>query len=315
MQDELLISVVIPLYNKVDTLVATVSSVLKQSYQNYEIIIVNDGSTDDSLLVLSSINDVRIRIYTITNSGVSSARNYAVKHSKGACVAFLDADDYWYPNHLNSLVKMIQAFPSSQWYATAYEIKHNKRLCLPMSSPLMNNGEAWVGEVADFFANSMQDCLAWTSAVCLRKVFFEELGGFDLILRNSEDTDLWIRAALSSPLIFTSKVSARYELSVGNHISQRDISDKTVMDFDKYEMQYPNNNSLKKYLDLNRYAVALEYKLLGQLQKAHEYSSFIRLNNLSQTQYLLLMCPSLILRGLMQIKVVFEHLSIRIRSN
>lgn len=315
MNNEIFISVIIPLYNKEASILSTIRSVLSQTMPNFEIIIVDDGSTDDSLSVAKSIDDIRLKIYTTKNLGVSHARNYGVAKASYAYVAFLDADDYWYPNHLAVLSQMITRFPTYRWFATAYDIQHTNRLCLPMSSPLMVNGEDWIGVVEDYFSNSLHDNLAWTSAVCMRKEFFDLLGGFDLTLRNNQDTDLWLRAALLSPLVFSTTLSARYIIAGDGHISKRDIMKKTVMDFDHYETYCDTIPSLKRYLDLNRYSVALKYKLAGERGLSAHYSEKIDLNNLSKRQRFILKSPRCLTQALMLLKQFLEVLNLRFRSN
>lgn len=108
-----LISVIIPLYNKQDSILRTVKSVLLQSYSNIEIIIIDDGSTDGSLNVVKSINDKRIRIITKDNGGVSSARNLGVKKSKGKWILFLDADDFLYPMAIEKLLNTAIKYKTS----------------------------------------------------------------------------------------------------------------------------------------------------------------------------------------------------------
>ena len=93
-------SIIIPLYNKENFIVKTINSALRQTFSNFEIIIINDGSTDESLNRLKIFNDRRIRIFDIPNSGVSVARNYGIKKSKSKMIALLDSDDIWEKNHL-----------------------------------------------------------------------------------------------------------------------------------------------------------------------------------------------------------------------
>lgn len=108
------ISVVIPLYNKAHTIVNTLNTVMSQTYQNFEVIIVNDGSTDDGVAVIEKhFKDSRIRIVNQKNAGVSVARNRGVDEAKGEYVAFLDADDEWHSDYLNTMVKLIYHYPQA----------------------------------------------------------------------------------------------------------------------------------------------------------------------------------------------------------
>lgn len=94
----MLVSIIIPLFNKESSIKDTIISVLNQSHENIEIIIINDGSTDNSLGIVSKFKDFRIKVFNQTNQGVSSARNLGIKHSNGEFISFLDADDYFKVN-------------------------------------------------------------------------------------------------------------------------------------------------------------------------------------------------------------------------
>ena len=232
-------SIIIPLYNKEKDIKNTLKSVFEQSFEDFEIIIVDDGSTDASGKIVAAIDDPRIQLYSKENEGVSKTRNYGVEKANTDHIVFLDADDYWYPNHLDNLNSLVINYTKENWYATAYEKKHHDKLIAPMSSPLLDKSSDWKGVVTDFFKNSLIDCLAWTSAVCMKKSFFKELNGFDTTITHGagEDTDLWLRAALKAPLIFSSNISARHNLDGSNRISNTPTLKRTYMDLDKYEQE------------------------------------------------------------------------------
>ena len=117
---EIRFSVVIPLYNKRRYVRDTLQSVLAQSYPRFEIIVVDDGSTDESVEIVKSINDNRIRVIEQRNSGVSVARNRGVWEAKERYVAFLDADDWWHPDYLQRMVRLIEECPKAGLYAARY---------------------------------------------------------------------------------------------------------------------------------------------------------------------------------------------------
>ena len=106
--------------------------------------------------------------------------NFGVSKAKTEYIAFLDADDYWYPNHLENINSLIEKFSNGEWFATAYDKRFHENFKSNMNSPILKKGDHWLGIVNDFFKNSLIDCLAWTSAVCMKKDFFESLDGFDL---------------------------------------------------------------------------------------------------------------------------------------
>ena len=114
-------SVVVTVYNKANFVKSTIQSILNQSFTDYEVVIVDDGSTDNSLEILKSIKDPRVTVYPTTNKGVSSARNHGIKQARGPYIALCDGDDIWLDNHLAELKALIKAYPDCGVYSTSYE--------------------------------------------------------------------------------------------------------------------------------------------------------------------------------------------------
>lgn len=309
-------SVVIPLYNKEKDIIATLNSLQQQLFQPFEIIIIDDGSTDNSANLVENYEDSRIRFFSKENEGVAPTRNFGVQKAHGKYIAFLDADDYWYPSHLEDLDDLISRFPEGKWFATAYEKRFNEKLTIPMESPILDKGEDWKGEVEEYASYCYADCIAWTSAVCFEKSFFEKLGGFDtsITMGAGEDTDLWLRAALSSPLIFTNKISATHNLEGSNRITLSPTLERKFWDMTQYDEAASANPSLKKYLDISRYSIALQYKMAGDLKTAGKYVEKINGNSLTGKQRFLLKSPNRLLKLLYGFKKKMEGLGWRTSS-
>ena len=308
-------SVVIPLFNKEKDIHKTLESLFSQSFSNFEVVIVNDGSTDNSEKVVKSISDPRIRFFNKKNEGVARTRNFGVEKATAKHIAFLDADDFWHTDHLENLNVLLKEFPEQSWYATAYEKKHHSKMITTMVSPIMEKKE-WRGIVKDYFKNSLIDPLAWTSAVCMKKVLFQDLNGFDSTITNGagEDTDLWIRAALTSPLVFSTRASARHNLDGSNRISHIPANKRVFFDPDKYETYSAENPYLKKYLDINRYSFAIQHKLAKETQSFKGYLNNIDLDNLNSKQRFLLKQPRSVLIVLIRIKAIFESFGKRLSA-
>jgi glycosyltransferase involved in cell wall biosynthesis len=290
-------SVVIPLYNKEQDIAYTLDAVLKQDFEDFEVVVVDDGSTDGSLKVVQQIVDKRLKIFSKQNQGVGPTRNFGIQKARGELIAFLDGDDLWLPHHLSDIYRLQKNYPEARWFCTAYTKRFNKKLNVALESPIMKN-DPWSGVVDDYFGACLVESISWTSAVCFKKAFLEELGGFDTSITHGagEDTDLWIRAALRSAPVFTTRISAIYNLEGSNRISFTPTRDRQFMDPDNYEAQARSNPQLKKYLDLNRFSYGLRQKMAGD--KA-AYNKFIRLldhKNLNQKQRLLLAAPRPVLR-------------------
>ena len=130
-----MISVVIPLYNKAHTIVNTLTTVMNQTYQDFEVVITNDGSTDNGVEVINKhFHDSRIRIVNQENAGVSAARNRGIDEAKGEWIAFLDADDEWLPTYLETIISSIARNPDNEIFITArysqnYETTVRHEIC------------------------------------------------------------------------------------------------------------------------------------------------------------------------------------------
>ena len=124
-------SIIIPLYNKANFIAKTLNSVLNQTYTDFEVVIVNDGSTDNSLEIVQIFDDKRIKLFTTKNQGVSATRNFGIKQSQGDYIAFLDADDIWEEKFLETINKLILSFPNEQVYASSLKIRTPKKIYLP----------------------------------------------------------------------------------------------------------------------------------------------------------------------------------------
>ncbi|GAF03417.1 glycosyltransferase family 2 protein [Saccharicrinis fermentans] len=306
-------SVVIPLYNKERNVADTINSVLEQSYTHFELIVVNDGSTDRGVDIVKAFQDRRIRLFETENHGVSSARNYGVEKANGEYIVFIDADDLWYSSHLSDLEFLISKFPEGKWFATAYEMLHNDRLTLPMRSPIMQRSHSWYGRINDFFKYSMEDCLVWTSAVCMRKDFFLQLGGFNVLYDTGQDVDLWIRAALSAEIYFTNKISACYMLTASNRLSLWPTKQKRHMDVDAFLAEEEDNISFKRYMNLIRFYYSIKFKIAGDMSTYLRLKAAIDTKQLTFFQKILLNIDGSILKLMKWIKKKWECLGIRIR--
>ena len=309
-------SIIIPLYNKEKDILETITSVLKQSYTNFEIIVVNDGSTDSSEEKITSVSDKRLKYFSKENEGVALTRNFGVKKATYEYIVFLDADDHWHGDHLENLNGLIEKFPEYQWYATAYEKKYSNREIHPMDSPVLKLGTNWQGIIPNYFEYSLIDSLGWTSAVCFKKDFFESLNGFDATITHGagEDTDLWIRAAIESPLVFSNKITATYNLIGSNRISKTPTLKRNFMKTEPFEAEANKDPFLKKYLDVNNYSFAIQHKLANDLKSCKEYRSKIDLANLTSKQRFLLKQPRWVLKLFLLGKFTTQLVGVRLTT-
>ncbi|TXD83340.1 glycosyltransferase family 2 protein [Subsaximicrobium wynnwilliamsii] len=285
-----LFSIVIPLYNKANEISQTLESVFKQTLKEFEIIIVNDGSTDNSLLEVQKFEDKRISIFTTENKGVSHARNFGIEKAKAPLIAFLDADDLWYPHHLENLKQLYQTYPNCGMYCKAYEKSYlGRHIVAAKFNGLESDFE---GIVPDYFENSLIDAIAWTSATAIPKIVFKTYGVFDTNLKSGQDTDLWMRVALNEPIAFSKNISAIHVLTgQEHHLSQSKHRVDRLKLLNKFKEAEKSSKSLKKYMDYNRFSMAIERKCQGDSSTFKQLKAEINLDNLNAKQRLLLKLP------------------------
>lgn len=206
-------SVIIPLYNKEKSIESTIQSVLDQSFQGFEIVVVNDGSTDNSIGVVEQMNVPNLRIIHQENQGVSAARNKGIKEGKNHWIAFLDGDDIWEKNHLEEMKNLIEKYPDKQFFATSFARSDGKEI------------KMWKPEVDDYvvpnyFTGMLRQHLVSTIVLVIHRSVFDMMKGFDPHLTIGEDLDLWGRIGKLLPLVKSNKVTALYRLDAENRTAK-----------------------------------------------------------------------------------------------
>lgn len=293
-------SVVIPLYNKAAYIENTIKSVLDQTFTDYEIIIINDGSTDESEAVVRRFNDERIQIYNQKNQGASVARNLGIEKAKYNYIAFLDADDLWMPDHLETLKSLVQTYPNAGIFASRYQLVFkNGGNFIPKFEDIPADSE---GIISDYFKTSLPYPVATSSSIAIPKYLFEEIGYFKPSISSGQDVDMWIRIALKYPVVLSNKVTASYLHYIENSLSKTSILDKKLKDFNDYKEQEESNPSLKKYLDVYRIEYALQYKIAGESKKSKELLQNILKDNISFKTKIIYLLPRHLLIFLLKLK-------------
>lgn len=199
----ILFSVVIPLYNKRCFIKRAVVSVLNQKYQHFELIVIDDGSTDGSVEQLSVLDDRRLQVISQINQGVGSARNNGMKRAKGQWIAFLDADDEWLPDHLITLIEIIRTYPSSGLISNrCIEIDAHSR-------PKIFETPLHLQQIDYFRCASKSVGFINSTSVAIKAEVTQTLGGF-LTHKRGEDLEYWARVALHYPVAISSRVTSFY---------------------------------------------------------------------------------------------------------
>lgn len=215
-----MISVVIPLYNKYASIARTIQSVLDQTFRQFEIIVVDDGSTDDSATVVESIKDNRIRLIRKGNGGVCSARNRGIEEAKYDYIALLDADDIWDKEYLAEQVRLMKNFPDAVMWGINYaEVDKDMNILWEQPTGL---AKGYCGYVDNYFSiKGRVSDLFCSSSVVIKKEIFGEVGLFDTRIRYAEDTDMWWRIIVSNRVVFYDKYMVYYQMDAENRAQKR----------------------------------------------------------------------------------------------
>ncbi len=278
-----MISVVVPLYNKENSIVRTVRSILEQSFPAYELIIVDDGSTDNSLNKVQQLDDKRINIITKENGGVSSARNLGIKNANFEYIAFIDGDDIWHKDHLSILWHAIQSndsadiagFATSFYKSDTSTFDHEK---FTHTEPeLINDYYDFVSQPITYFNSS---------TLLVKKSKISESGYYDENIVYGEDVEFWYRLFKTGSLVYINTVSVLYYIKAENRSTTHIVPLKKR--FHRFNF---NNASSSERQYFN--------KLLGLLFL--DYGMKFSVSNIWR---LLLLYPTQILGGLRYINIL-----------
>ncbi|MEM7133569.1 MAG: glycosyltransferase [Chloroflexota bacterium] len=222
-------SIITPLHNKEKHIRHTIESVLNQSFKDLELIVVNDASTDNSVSIVQSYKDDRVRIETIEHAGVSGARNIGIELAKYEWIAFLDADDWWSPDYLKVLSKAIANYPKQRFFATG-QILHTEQGTTKRFVNLSDSSQSI--ELLDYvchFAKFASPCQ--TSCACISKGLFEKVGMFTKGISKYEDIELWLRLGVEAPLVFVNSHLSHYRQTVSDSLSSKKWAPKEAKMF------------------------------------------------------------------------------------
>lgn len=261
-----MISVVIPLYNKEKQIAVTLQKVFEQTYQDFEVVIVDDGSTDNSVSEVNKFRDARVRLISQANAGVAIARNRGIENAKGKYIAFLDADDEWNSKYLEEQIHLINRYPQCDIFASNYIFKHfNGKYENTIIRGIPFNGEC--GVLSNYFqVASMSHPPLWTSAVVVSKKSILDIGGFPAGIKSGEDILTWARLSCKYKIAFSKKISATYNLGEGYDFKnqpprKQDKGDPVGKALKELYLQN-KSKGLKRYISLwhkMRASVAVRY--------------------------------------------------------
>jgi glycosyltransferase involved in cell wall biosynthesis len=253
------ISVIIPAYNAERTILETITSVQQQTFSDFELIVVDDGSTDRTLELLHSIKDERLKILSYQNGGVCVARNRGVAHANGEFIAFLDADDLWAPEKLELQLAALQQHPEAgvaySW--TSFMDEQGESFSFHPCKPVFFEGNVYAKLlVGDFIYNG--------SNTLIRKQAIESTGEFDSACAGCADWDYWLRLAARWAFVVVPKCQIFYRRSSGAMSSRVEkMKEDALIALEKAyrsapsELQYLKAQSL---ISLHKYCADLYLK-------------------------------------------------------
>ena len=204
-------SVIIPLYNKAPYVRKALETVCAQTYRDYEIIVINDGSTDNSAIIaeeyLNGVEGISYQILSQQNAGVSAARNNGVAQASGDYIAFLDADDWWESTYLERMVQLIKDYPEAGLYACNYVYYKPGKTHVALNIPT-----GYINYPKAYYESGAMPVTSITAI--MPRAVFDEMGGFPVGIKLGEDFLLWAKTAMLYPVAFCEDALAYYNNDV-----------------------------------------------------------------------------------------------------
>jgi glycosyltransferase involved in cell wall biosynthesis len=309
------ILVVIPVFNKAATLSRAIDSVLQQDHKNYKILVIDDGSSDGSAVVAKQFEPKGAIVITTTqNNGVSATRNQGLQYAidkEFTHVALLDADDYWQPNHLSTLDLLTQKFPNAQAFSTNYMLKRPRKIYKTKFSNLHSEEDQ---QLEFFFTNNFLNPILRCSTIMVVTATLGNIGMFDKKFTHFEDIDWFIRIGMNVPVAFSQKVTVSIDETAQNRSDKVAMSDRKFPDFENYDESSEKHEGLGKYLSLNRYAIALAYRMENDIKNATQYQQKVIAQDLNRIQTKLINMSRLQLKSLRKTQRVLGNLGFHLRA-
>ena len=308
---EVYFSVVIPLYNKEAYVAKTLNSVLNQTYQNFEIIIVNDYSNDNSLVVVQAIHDHRIKIIEHTgNKGLSASRNTGINAATHSYIAFLDADDYWDSTYLETIRNLVKEYPDESIFATHYRENFKGKLFIPKSKfPQSSKGKSVV--INDFFKINLGRLILTQSCIVVHKSIFKKVGYYDEDVTFAEDIDFFIRCFYVYNLAYYNDICHTQNTLLPGSLTHTSTKNKIYPSLEKY---LGRTTSSDKFIHFNMYCFCQKIKSEKRFRHMKILREKIDLKFLNFTQRVLLLSPLFVYRPVVVFKKILKSLRIELNT-
>lgn len=308
-------SVIIPLYNKEAHIGETIRSVLAQTFRDFELLVVDDGSTDRSLKEARSFENQQVTILTKTNGGTASARNAGIKKGVGDHFCFLDGDDLWLPGFLQQVKLLIDTYPGAGLYGTAYSFQRKAKRYHPGHHGLPEGELHFL--VPDYFESVLHgEQVITASSACIPRPVLEDVGFFNEKIRHTEDQEMWNRIAMKYPVAFHTEVAAIYRQDAQNmktrHVPKKEIEYAACLQQQLEEglVPKPKVEAAKKIIAANLIGVASLNLLAGDKKTARKFLSDPRASHLPERKAAwekLMPLPPFVVRALYRFRNKIQH--------
>ncbi len=253
-----LVSVIVPAYNAADTVLETIQSVLQQSLQDLELIVVDDGSTDNTLAVVNTVRDSRLKLFSFENGGAAAARNRGIEQATGAFLSFIDADDLWVPDKLQKQLQALQQNPAA---GGAYS--WTLIMDAAGESFYPGNCESFAGDV--YGQLLLSNFIGSGSNMLIRREAIEQTGGFDSSLRSHEDWDYYLRLSRHWPFAVVNEPQILYRKTDTSLCSNFEVMEEYIFVLhDKMFASVP-----PELMHLEQHSRAKKYDFLAQISLSH----------------------------------------------
>lgn len=300
------ISVIVPAYNAEFTIASAIASVEQQTFSDFELIVINDGSTDRTLELLNTIKNPKLKIFSYANGGVSLARNRGIARAQGDFIAFLDTDDLWTPDKLELQLAALQQHPQA---GVAYSwtcFMNEQGKSYHADEPIFFEGNVYTQLLMGNFLKSGSNPL-------IRKQALESVGEFDPTLTHGEDWELYLRLAAKWNFVVVPKTQIFYRLTSGSASSKIELMEKDTLGVIEKafraapeELQHLKNQSLAKlYQFLAHLYLTRIPGAAGAKQAAEKLQTAIRLN----PRILLNKKTQVLALKLMTIRILSPHIA------
>lgn len=245
------ISVIIPAYNVERTILQTISSIQKQTFKDLEIIVINDGSSDRTLELLSTITDARLKVYSYPNGGLPTARNRGIYRARGEYISFIDADDLWTVDKLEKQLAALQANPDAgvaySWFTIMIEPEDTADVSFVLGKRVFFQRNVYDRLLIDNFVGNGSNLLVKSSAI-------ESVGNFDPSLKSCEDWDYYLRLARQTDFVVVPEYQIFYRKTAGTMSSQGSTMEREGLKvIDKVFNSVTQSQSLKNKSIANFY--------------------------------------------------------------